>query len=492
MEDTDSLVNAGSSNMEIRKRYNTSASAEELADPDVNYQDASISSRSSMSDDEDEKVEDKDTSRSRSPRISESLQQLCGFDSTAAAEIFAMPGRALDKVEDVARHLWKLIPGLPFEKAEEIARQAWVAGPGMALDKAEEMAHMAWDIVPGFNIEKIEETARHLWQSVPGLTLESAEVLVRRAWAAVPGRALDKAEELVRQAWDAGRAVVHHHHLPAWLKDNDFLVKGHRPPLNSFWACFKSIFRIHTETGNIWTHLIGCVAFVMVAAYFLTRPSIEVNWREKAVFSAFFAGAILCLGFSCIFHTVYCHSERVGRIFGKLDYCGIALLIVGSFVPWLYYSFYCRQSPQIVYLVLIIVLGICSVVVSMWDKFGEPKYRPVRAGVFVALGLSGVFPAAHYILTEGFYHAWNFAALGWLILMAFLYIAGAAIYAARIPECIWPGKFDIWFQSHQIFHVFVVAAAFIHYHGMSEVANNRLAFGHCLDSTQSGDLSQEQ
>lgn len=61
MEDTDSLVNAGSSDMEIRKRYNTSASAEEIADPDVNYQDASISSRSSMSDDEDEKVEDKDT-----------------------------------------------------------------------------------------------------------------------------------------------------------------------------------------------------------------------------------------------------------------------------------------------------------------------------------------------------------------------------------------------------------------------------------------------
>lgn len=25
----------------------------------------------------------------------------------------------------------------------------------------------------------------------------------------------------------------------------------------SFRACFGSIFRIHTETGNIWTHLLG-------------------------------------------------------------------------------------------------------------------------------------------------------------------------------------------------------------------------------------------
>ena len=65
-------------------------------------------------------------------------------------------------------------------------------------------------------------------------------------------------------------------------------------------------------------------------------------------------------------------------------------------------------------------------------------------GVFIALGLSGVIPAMHYVITEGFYQAVNFAALGWLVLMAVLYIVGAVIYAVRIPERIWPGKFDIW------------------------------------------------
>ena len=65
-------------------------------------------------------------------------------------------------------------------------------------------------------------------------------------------------------------------------------------------------------------------------------------------------------------------------------------------------------------------------------------------GVFIALGLSGVIPAMHYVITDGFYAAVNFAALGWLVLMAFLYISGALIYAFRIPERIWPGKFDIW------------------------------------------------
>jgi len=72
----------------------------------------------------------------------------------------------------------------------------------------------------------------------------------------------------------------------------------------------------------------------------------------------------------------------------------------------------------------------------------------LAAGVFIGLGLSGVIPAMHYVITNGFYDAIYEAALGWLSLMAILYIIGAVIYAARIPERIWPGRFDIWVSVH--------------------------------------------
>lgn len=64
----------------------------------------------------------------------------------------------------------------------------------------------------------------------------------------------------------------------------------------------------------------------------------------------------------------------------RLDYCGIALLTIGSFVPWLYYSFYCRLETKVTYLALIFFLGTICIVVSMWDKFAQPQYRPLRAG----------------------------------------------------------------------------------------------------------------
>ena len=61
--------------------------------------------------------------------------------------------------------------------------------------------------------------------------------------------------------------------------------------------------------------------------------------------------------------------------------------------------------------------------------------------------MSGIVPAGHYILSEGLEHAMRYAAFGWLMLMALLYMCGAALYAFRIPECLWPGKFDIWVRN---------------------------------------------
>lgn len=66
------------------------------------------------------------------------------------------------------------------------------------------------------------------------------------------------------------------------------------------------------------------------------------------------------------------------------------------------------------------------------------------SGAFVAFGASGVVPAIHFTITDGYNEAVNFAALGSIIPMGLLYLSGAIIYAVRFPESVWPGKFDIW------------------------------------------------
>ncbi|KAK9888306.1 hypothetical protein WA026_000567 [Henosepilachna vigintioctopunctata] len=288
-----------------------------------------------------------------------------------------------------------------------------------------------------------------------------------------------QAESAVRKIIDVGWSVRHFQNLPNWLQDNDYLLFGHRPPLPSFDACFKSIFRLHTETINIWTHLLGCMIFIGIATYFHFWPHLEIETEEKMVFTIFFLGAIACLGFSTIFHTLNCHSETMGSILVKLDYCGIVFLIVGSYVPWLYFVFYCHFRARMVYLTMMCILGLTSITISLWDKFSENSWKPYRAGIFSTFALTGLIPAIHFGLTEGWLNVFLHKSLLWLLLSGVCYCTGTVLYALRIPERFFPGKFDIWLHSHQLFHMFVIGGALVHYFGISEIAVHRLVLEQC-------------
>jgi len=305
--------------------------------------------------------------------------------------------------------------------------------------------------------EKIEDYLERIVQNV-----ESAQFMV--------GSCVQKLRD-----WKA----CHFEKLPAFLRDNNYLHFGHRPELGNFAACFRSIFRIHTETGNIWTHLIGFIAFVIVTIVFYVKPLCDnchkdIEYNDKLIFLTFFIGAILCLACSTLFHTVSCHSKHISTIFSRLDYAGIALLIVGSTIPWLYYGFYCQFYTKLTYIIAISVLGSLTLLLLTLEKFDEPEYRTFRTLVFVGLGLVSALPIIHFLIMNGVSESIRQGSLVKLVTMGGLYLTGAFLYAARIPERWLPGKCDIWFQSHQLFHVLVVAAAFVHYHGISEMAMRRL------------------
>jgi len=293
---------------------------------------------------------------------------------------------------------------------------------------------------------------------------------------------VEEAEKCVQCVINTGWRVVSHWELPQWLRDNDFLWHMHRPQLPSLKDCFCSMFRIHTETGNIWTHFFGLILIVVAMLVVYLRPSgMLVDYpkgvEEYTVFTAFFIGAIMCLGFSWLYHTCSCHSPKASKLLSKLDYAGIAFMIMGSFTPCIYYGFYCLFYHKVVYLATEIVLGISSIILALWDKFATPGFRAVRAGVFLALGCSGIIPVIHMLIIYGVQRGSQQGAVGWLIVMGLCYIIGAILYALRVPERFFPGRCNIVFQSHQIFHVLVVAGALIHLHGCCEMAAYRVKAG---------------
>ncbi|KAF9234270.1 HlyIII-domain-containing protein [Melanogaster broomeanus] len=255
--------------------------------------------------------------------------------------------------------------------------------------------------------------------------------------------------------------------IPAWQRDNEYILGGYRRVQNGWSGCVASIFGyFHNETVNIHSHLWGAVLFLVLLATFqskLVGAYETATWIDTCVFTIFLFSAVFCLSASAAFHASTCHSERVSAKCHALDYTGIIVLTVGSFVPCIFYGFYCEPLSRVFYLLAITVAGAAAAYIVLNPEYAKPAHRGARTGVFIALGLFAVIPVAQLVATHGATRLFSEMGFGWLLTSGALYIVGALIYANRIPERTSPGKFDYLFASHQIFHVCVVLAALAHW-----------------------------
>jgi adiponectin receptor len=151
---------------------------------------------------------------------------------------------------------------------------------------------------------------------------------------------------------DSWSSLTHWNDVPHWMQDNAYIHTSYRKASNSYTRSFASILHIHNETVNIWTHLVPAfLSFPIGYAMYSTLKSRyeRATSGDVLAFSCFFAGAALCLGMSATYHTVSNHSPKVAKTWNQLDYAGIACLIAGSFVPSVYYGFFCNPWKQQLY-----------------------------------------------------------------------------------------------------------------------------------------------
>lgn len=241
--------------------------------------------------------------------------------------------------------------------------------------------------------------------------------------------------------------------LPEWLQNNNFILNGYRPQLKSYHLCVLSWFRLHTETGNIWTHLIAFIASLAYLAYYMSL-TIGADIEFEIFFILFyFAAAINCWLFSVCFHTFRCHSPRVLRRSECLDYFGILVFAVSAFLPVIYFLFRCDTLWRYIYLGALLILSIGILFLISWEPFSKDKYRIYKVIAFSSLSLCLFLPLIHASLQFGMEEILGIDALQALINFCIAASIAIIIYLAQFPERIMPGKFDIWGHSHQLFHI---------------------------------------
>ncbi|CAD6593870.1 MAG: hypothetical protein ASARMPRED_008163 [Alectoria sarmentosa] len=254
--------------------------------------------------------------------------------------------------------------------------------------------------------------------------------------------------------------------LEPWQQDNEHILSHYRSPSHNHWKSITSLAYLHNQTGNIYSHLLGTVAFLMLAFSLDYEFSDYYSRQDRILIACFLLGTIFCFGSSTYFHLSGNHSAEVYHAWLTMDFFGIITLITGTAFPLAYYSYPCHQITLKLCWISVTVIAILCTVLVFGPTFRQRSWRHYRAAVFVLFALIGFFPLFHSLSLHGLEHARRLMGWSWFFAGGLSYVSGALIYAARFPESLKPGAFDIWGHSHQTFHVMVVLGAVLHFNGI--------------------------
>lgn len=256
---------------------------------------------------------------------------------------------------------------------------------------------------------------------------------------------------------------LHFKQVPYFLRES-FMHGGYRNRL-TFMECIKSLFVMHNETINIWTAIIPlcvlCSLWIYTAFYWQGEG---VTWGCRAVFLVYLSGAIHSFLASTLFHTFgSAMTEFAHDMLIRFDYSGIATLIAASFFPPLYYIFYCNPWIRNFYLTTISVLACIGGGLIMVPG-DQKELRKLRVIVLASTAMFGFVPTIHFMVSCGFPAPITRQVL-YIAGMYLSYGTGLFFYVSKIPEKLYPGRFDHYGHSHQWWHVWVTTATFLHYFG---------------------------
>ncbi|OAQ86844.1 adiponectin receptor protein 1 [Purpureocillium lilacinum] len=267
-----------------------------------------------------------------------------------------------------------------------------------------------------------------------------------------------------------------------WQKDNEYILTGYRQSR----AFFKYTMR---QATNIWSHLIGALQFLLGLLRFLhfhfsamtsDRP---LNMPDVAAVSVYYLCVVVCFALSTAFHTLSDHSAPLHRFGNQLDHLGIVLVMWGTGVSGTHFALRCAPaSLRILYFSAVTATAAGCAVFTLQPRFRTPSFRTARFLMYCFLGASLFAPVVHAWRgfgggEDGLAAVSAVMGLRSFLGLALVNFAGAAVYAARVPERWFPGTFDLLGQSHNWMHVLVFTGALIRLSGLLEVCDGWAAEG---------------
>lgn len=250
------------------------------------------------------------------------------------------------------------------------------------------------------------------------------------------------------------------HEIPIWTK-NRYIVSGYRKGNSNKLGYMVSIFKIHNETINIWTHFIGLL-------YFLNNLILNVN--ENTALVLYEIVCVICFGISTIYHTYMPYSQQNYMLLLKLDLISIILNIVTSNILIYHYWFWCYDYiKKIYYIISLLYLGVGFVILLNVDIIKQYNYilayySLYNLGIVISYYHINIISNGNVneIIKYNFIKPLQYFGIGFII------------YTTKMPERIISQYFDIYGSSHQLWHIFSFMGSYYYHEEIIKNINYRL------------------
>lgn len=202
------------------------------------------------------------------------------------------------------------------------------------------------------------------------------------------------------------------------------------------------------EPGSAITHFIAMMLAVLAGTPLLLKSMTSQQENCTMSLMIFLVSMILLYGASTAYHSVAV-SDKVIKIFRKIDHMMIFVLIAGSYTPVCMIVLGGKEG----YTLLITVWGIAAagmLINALWITC--PKW--FSSIVYIAMGWVCVFVFGQ--LNQNL----PLGGIIWLVAGGIIYTAGGIIYALKLPLF---NTRHTNFGSHEIFHLFVMGGSICHF-----------------------------
>lgn len=247
---------------------------------------------------------------------------------------------------------------------------------------------------------------------------------------------------------------------PPHLQFNKYVLTGYRPISNAD-ECLRSLFYMHNELGNIYTHGIPFFLFLVLLPFSIPWSEVENFWICVVHYLACLAPTVG----SVLYHVFMNHEggEHVYDTLLSLDMFGVCLVNTLGALPIIYITLLCypevQQAAMISY-ILVSAYGIYCATTA------HTNILRLQAFLWQALFRFGLFMFRVYGSGVG-----SPDSLRLFIIMDSLAVIGGLVNIIQIPERFSPGKFDNWGNSHQIMHVMVTCSIiYLHWGTLEDLA----------------------